>query len=1182
MFTHLHVHSEFSLLDGLSSLNSIVKRVAEAGMKSVALTDHGVLFGVHKFYMAAKAAGIKPIIGVEAYVAQRTRFDKVAKLDNDPYHLILLAKDSVGYKNLVKLISLANIEGFYYKPRIDRELIEIYKEGLIATSGCLAGEIPQLILNKQYAKAKEVALWYQGVFGMGNYYLELQANRMLDQKKVNSKLIELSRDTGIPLVATTDAHYPTADNAFAQDVLLAINTKKKISDTNRLTMADTPDFYLWKEDEMREYFKDIPEALENTVRVADMCNVDLDPHDWVLPNAYVPDEYKGDADKYLHDIVWARAPKKLGREMEESEEARLKYEYDIISQKGFSKYMLMVSEFTDWMNERNLPFTTRGSAAGSLVSFALGIVNANPLDFNLAFERFLNPLRPKAPDIDLDIPSNRRDDLIKYAIKKHGSEKVAHIITFGRMQARGSIRDAGRVLDLPLDYVDRIAKLIPPSGQGLAKVTIQKALDSVSELAQLIDTDPDARRLIDVAKQIEGTARNTGIHACGILVTPGPITDYVPVVFDKDLGRMVTQYEMDSLEELKLIKVDFLGLTNLETIIESVKLTKQTYNKDINLEELDFKDKKVYETINKLDTLGIFQLESDVMKQTIKTIRPENIFDVAAVNALVRPGPNQYQQEYADRKSGKKEIKYLDPRMEDFLKLSYGVLVYQEDIIRAVIHLAGMDWGEADSVRKATGKKKPDILFAMKDDLLKRLVDNGMDKKTANELFELFIPFTNYAFNQAHAAAYAIIIYYTAWLKTYYPVAFMAALLKTEIADKEKVAKILDECFRKGIKILPPSINESNVDYKIEGEDAIRIGLGTIKGISKKTLRLITKKRDQEQTVFESLDHLLFESNLLTVPIKTFELLIMAGALDEFGDRQGHLEILDALYKKFKSDQERKSIGQNGLFGGSKDTKKIIPAKTLLPSSVETTPAQKIAWEKELIGIFVSDHPQKRTTGLRVKCGITDVSNLSVGKVGRPVTIMGSITNVKRISTKKGDPMAFVKLEDLSGSIEVVVFPNVYKKYKEILSEDKMVAIKGKINERNDELSILADAFKEISEEMISKYENSCPLEDNSDGVATSEASNNTSFSPNDIKPKNGSSKDSSRDSISEKLVKIFLPKDAPKTELLKLKDLISAHPGEAKLVLELDDGNGGKKIPVKQGVAVGDWFNSYRVEIIG
>ncbi|MEA3357584.1 MAG: DNA polymerase III subunit alpha, partial [Patescibacteria group bacterium] len=775
MFTHLHVHSEFSLLDGLPTVKNLAQTAKKLGMESLALTDHGVMYGAHKFYQACKKAEIKPIIGCELYVAPRSRHKKVTKLDEHPFHLTVLAKDEVGYRNLIKLVSAGFLEGFYYKPRVDMDLLNKYSKGLIGLSGCLSGEIPKLILSGKTKQATESAKQYIDIFGKENFYIELQRNKLKEQDAANKVLLDIAKTLQTPIVATCDSHYLKKEDALAQEVLMCISTGKRLDDPKRMKF-ETDEFFLRTEDEMNELFKDLPQALKNTQAIAERCNVELKMKDWILPEPPIPDEYKNDYDKYLYDETFSRGQKKLGRKLTPVEKKRVEYEWKVISDKGFSSYMIMVAQFSHWIRERKIPMTVRGSAAGSLLAYCLDIISANPLKFNLAFERFLNPLRPKAPDIDIDVASSRREELIEYAIETYGKENTAHIVTFGRMQARGSIRDAGRVLGLPLGYVDKIAKLIPASGQGLAKVDIDLAIKKVPELSELLKQDTDAAKLIQTAKKIEGVAKSQGVHACGVLITPGPITDYCPVIWDKTLGkhgRMITQYEMDSIEDLGLIKMDFLGLTNLDTIAETIRIIKRERDIDIDPDDLPLDDEATYKLMRDLDTEGVFQFESEVMKNTLRILQPENIFDVSAALALVRPGPNQYQQEYADRKLGKKEVTYLDPRMKDYLSLTFGVLVYQEDIIRTVINLGGMDWKEADRVRKATGKKKPNVLFDMKDELIERFIKHGMTKEKANALFDLFVPFTNYAFNQAHAAAYSLVTYATSYLKTHYPVEFM-------------------------------------------------------------------------------------------------------------------------------------------------------------------------------------------------------------------------------------------------------------------------------------------------------------------------------------------------------------------------------------------------------------------------
>ncbi len=1071
MFTHLHVHSEFSLLDGLPQIKSLVKAAGNKGFKSLALTDHGVMYGAHKFYQECKSHNIKPIIGCEMYVAPRGRKQKVAKVDEKPYHITLLAENDEGYHNLIKLVSLGFTEGYYYRPRVDRQLLRKYSKGLIALSGCMAGEISSKIWANKLKEASKSAKDHEKIFGKGNYYLEIMRTEIPNQEKINKKIVELSKDLKIPLVATCDSHYTNQEDSFAQEVLMCINTGKRL-DEDHLTL-ETDQLYLKDEKEMKKLFKDLPEAIKTTEEISQRCNINLDMKDWILPKPPIPIKYKGNYDKYLYDLSIGRGKKKLERDLTKEEKKRFEYEYKVITEKGFSQYMLMVTQFTDWIHKNKVPLTTRGSTAGSLLSYFLGIVNANPLDFDLAFERFLNPLRPKAPDIDLDVASSRREELIEYAIKEYGKKSTAHIVTFGRMQARGSIRDAGRVLGMPLGYVDKIAKLIPPSGQGLAKVDIDRALTMVPELDQLIRQDSDAARLIDTAKRIEGVAKSQGIHACGVLITPGPITDYVPVIWDNSLGkngRMITQYEMDSIEDMGLMKMDFLGLTNLDTIAETVKIVKRERGEDINVNSLPLDDNDTFELIRNLDTEGVFQFETGPMKSTIKVLKPVDIFDISAALALVRPGPNQNQQEYADRKHGKKKIEYIDPRMKKFLQKSNGVLVYQEDIIKAVIHLAGMDWGEADTVRKATGKKKPEILFEMKDDLIKRLIKHGMDKNTAEQVFELFIPFTNYAFNEAHAAAYSLVVYQSAYLKAHYPVEFTAALLKSEIEDFDKVGRIIAECNKKGIKILPPDINKSNADFSIEHKKNIRFGLMGIKNLGRAVIQEIINEREKDGE-FKNLDDFLNRSPLDHVNQKSVLYLIQVGAFDQFGERNSLISALPALYERYKSKQDAHKDGQMDIFSLGKKDRKEVTQVSPLPTVVPATDSEKIEWEKSLLGMYITAHPLGKIKPYLIKSGTSKISQIKEMNSNTPVSLAGLITNVKRITTKRDNrSMAFIEIEDRTGrTIEAILFPGIYEKVIDMLAENTPMIFTGKVNIREGERSIIIDSIEYVDMEIAKK-----------------------------------------------------------------------------------------------------------------
>lgn len=1132
MFTHLHVHTEFSLLDGLPRINPLVEKAKEHGMTSLAITDHGVMYGAHKFSKACRENEIKPIIGCEMYVAPRKHTQKMSKLDDGAFHLVLLAKNREGYQNLIRLVSLSHMEGFYYRPRIDKELLAKYSAGLIGLSACLAGELSRILGSGNIEAAKIAAESYQDIFGKDNFYIEIQRNNIPEQAPINELLLKLAADTRIPVVATTDAHYINKEDALAQEVLMCISTGRKLEDTNRLA-RQTDEFYLKSEDEMKKLFSDLPEALKNTEKIQEMCeDYSIGYDSLVVPEPPIPESYKKDYNKCLHDLLVQRAKDRLGHEPDETEKKRLEYEFDVISKMGYSSYILMNEEFASFLKKKNIPFTTRGSAAGSFASYILGIVTANPLKFQIPFERFLYMGRPSSPDIDIDVASSRREEVIEHVIETYGKPNVAHIITFGRMQARGSIRDAGRVLGLPLSYVDRVAKLVPPSGQGLAKVDINKAIQMVPELAELIKADPDAKKLIDTAKRIEGVAKSQGIHACGILVTPGPIIDYCPVIWDKSLGpsgRMITQYEMDSLEELKLLKVDFLGLTGLDTIAEAKAIIKRERDIEIKSEELPLDDEATYKLIRDLDTNGIFQLETDPMKNTSKILQPENIFDISASIALVRPGPNQFQHEYADRKAGRKPVTFLDARMKSFLSLTYGLLVYQEDIMQTVVDLAGMTWAEADKVRKFTGKKKPEILFDMKDDLLKRFQEHGMPKAKAEALFELFVPFTNYAFNKPHAASYALVVYQTAYLKAHYPVEYMAAQLKSEIANFDKIASILNECTAKGIKVLPPDVNKSKVDFSIEDKHNIRFGLAAIKNLGKAVVEHIINARDDIGREFANLDDFLAHIPLDKINEKALTYLIKVGAFDKFGERNALLATLPNLYEKYRNMQVAQAEGQLDIFAhpDSKENEektKIFPS-TPLPQVDPANDSEKIEWEKELLGLYLTVHPLSKILTYLDAVGAKKISEVKSLNEGARVQVGGIVSSIKRISTKKDNKsMAFVTIEDQSGSLEVILFPATYAKFHTQLVETTPMIFLGKVNVRDGERSLICDSLK----------------------IIDSEAALNIS---------NG--------------VRLRIPPGADKMRLKILKEALKNNPGSTTVTIQIPEENGYKSMQLKQGINV-------------
>ncbi len=1024
-FTHLHLHTEYSLLDGMSGIKPLVKKISELGMDSCAITDHGVLYGAHEFYEECKKHGIKAIIGCEIYIAPKSRLEKTS---SNYSHLVLLCKNDIGYKNLIKIVSDASINGFYYKPRTDLEFLKENSEGLIALSGCLSSDISSALVNGDKELANSYTEKFIDIFGKENFFIEMQRNGVNEEKDIEDSLFEIASNYGLDTVATVDSHYINKEDALAHEVLLCIDTGKSLDDPNRMKF-DSEEFYIKSEKEMIDLWKDHPEVIKNTQKISDMCNLNIEFDSFIFPHVDIPLDFNGNYNLYLKDITYKRGKERLGRDFNKEEVERIKYELDIISSKGFSSYMLLVSDFTDFLHDNNIPTTTRGSAAGSFVAYLIGIVPINPLIFGLSFERFLNPLRPKAPDIDLDIASARREDILDYAIKKYGEDKVSQIVTFGRMKARAAIRDVGRVLQVPLPTVDKIAKLIP---QG--RFSIKEAIAKIPELKEYIKDDPLIEKMLDIASRMENIARHASIHACGVLITPDSLLTQVPVLFDKKTNRLVSQYNMVTLEELGYMKMDFLGLNNLDIISETQRLIKQNNNEEINFEKIPYDDKKTYKLLHSGETLGVFQLESRIMKDAIKVLRPETVFDIAALIALNRPGPMANIPTYAARKDGKEKIKYLDPRMESYMSRSYGVMVYQEDLLRTAINLAGFDWGEVDKLRKATGKKKPDILIELKDELISRFVEHGMKEKVAKELFELFIPFGNYAFNEAHAASYSIISYRTAYLKVNYPVEFLAALLQSHLGDLEKISEIASEAERHKIKILSVDINNSDLDFKIE-DGNIRFGLNSIKGLSSLSTRSIIEQRNILGRKYESIDDLLSNIDLKHFNKKTFEILIKSGALDCFGSRAA---LLDS-YQNILADYVKRmdSIDQIGLFDSVEDI-----SHTQLRDVKEVSDIQKALWEKELLGIYITTHPLKRFLSYFQKRKIISISDFYLYKKGNKIKVGGILQNINHYTTKKtGKRMLFARLEDITSTCDIIVFPDVYEQIRPKIHENGSIVI---------------------------------------------------------------------------------------------------------------------------------------------
>jgi DNA polymerase-3 subunit alpha len=1064
-FVHLHVHSHYSLLNALPTPKELAKAAKEDGQDALAITDAGALYGAIDFYKACQKEGVKPIIGLDAYLAPRTRHDKEAQIDKPRTRLVLLAKTFAGYQNLIKLVTISNIEGFYYRPRLDDELIRTYAKDLICIIPSFSGEVAFQLKNENPGKAAERLDWYKSVFG-DDCYLEITHHpEILDHEKWQEKIIALARATDTKLVAAHDVYYLRPEDRIARETMIKIQSGGVVDTSGDGQGEDN--FSFLTQAEIIERFKDTPDAVANTVKIAESCTVEIEigTH-WYFPDYQIESGREPDHELQVtayEGVAWR------GLSLEDPViKERLDYELEVIKNKGYAKYFLVVGDLLREARERGILTTIRGSVAGSLTTYVLGITNVNPIEYQLPFERFLNPERPSAPDIDMDYADNRRDEIIEYAKQKYGADKVAQIGTFGTMMARAAVRDVARALGHPYSVGDQIAKLIPMGSQGFP-MTIKKALEIEPDLAKLYKSDAEAREVLDLAKQIEGRVRHLGVHAAGVVIAPAPLDQFVPIQPDPKTGKYVTQYEMKSVGEdgVGLLKFDFLGIKNLAILADAVKRVKKIRNIAVDIENIPLDDEKTFAVLASGQTMGLFQLNGSGMTAFLKQLKPSTIHDINAMVALYRPGPMESIPQYIERKHNPTLVTYLDPRLRGILERSYGVITYQDDVMSVARELAGYSWLEADMLRKAMGKKIPEVMAAEKDKLMQGFAQYGkLSQSTADRLWQLIEPFAAYGFNKAHAASYGRVAYQTAYMKANYPVEYMSAVLTADAGDVDKISEIIHECERMGIEVLPPDINESFADFSVvPGRQTIRFGLTTIKNFGAGISEAIIEERKQNGR-FGSLQDFLTRIKNRNLNKKSLEALIMVGAFDSM-DERGHLLANVDLMLAFNREQVASAeSAQDSLFGLGNSS---VSDLSLLPAD-PATKAEKLIWEKDLLGIYVSGHPlddhtaevEKRPRIGTILRAVENKEELAVVRMKGELVTAGMITSVRELITKKGDKMAFVVLGDQTDTIEMVAFPTTYAEQKDLFQVGQCIAVKGKLSIRNDEPSIAIDRVKAL------------------------------------------------------------------------------------------------------------------------
>lgn len=1158
MYVNLHSHSDYSLLDGLAKVNQLVDRAKELGMPALALTDHGVLYGAVDLYKACKKAEIKPIIGVEAYIAARTRFDKVPKIDSKYTHLTLLARTNQGYQNLIELVTAGWMEGFYYKPRIDRELLAAKAEGLIILTGCLNSELSQAVLNNKTDEALRLMAWYQELVGPEHVFVEIQDHPNLpEQITVTNGILALAKEHGWSLVATCDSHYAKLEDKDAHEILLAVQSKSTDED-KRWSLAQV-DLHMRTPEEMAKTFAHVPEALTNTLRVAELCNVSMTFGENKLPD-FPSDRGMANTDE-LRLLCEEGLPRRYGETLTPAHRERMEYELSVIERMGFSSYFLIVADYVNWAkNNGVLVGPGRGSAAGSIVAYLTGITELDPIHYGLMFERFLNPDRIEMPDIDVDFADTDRAKVLTYVREKYGDDHVAGIITFGTMAARASVRDTGRAIGMSYQDVDRVAKLIPPPKQG-RHIPLPKLIAETPELKQIYETEPATKQLLDLAARLEGTFRHSGQHASAFVISRDPLTMTVPLQpAQKGDVAHVTQFSMKPVDELGLLKMDFLGLSNLSIMQRAVEIIEAVYGEKIDVNHLPLDDPKTFSLLAKAETTGVFQLESGGMKRYLKELKADKFDHIVAMVALYRPGPLQFADSYIRRKNGLEPVSYAHPLVENALKSTYGIMLYQEGVMQLAKDMCGFTGGQADTLRKAIGKKIPKLMAEMRTLFIDGAVTNGVDRELAQNLFSQIEEFASYSFNLAHSACYAYIAYQTAYLKANYPSAFMAALMTNDHGDTERLSIDIEECKRMGIEVLAPDVNESFVDFGVVKEtDTIRFGLSGIKNVGDEVTRVLVRERKQNGPYTSLLDFVV-RLGPEVINKKVIENLAKAGALDSFAERNQILAALEQILKIAIAQKKAAASQQIGLFdvGGPVAN---VEASLDLPTVEPADKRQRLAWEKELLGMFLSEHPLE---SVREKLATiaTPLADLTSAHVDKKVRVAGIMVTMKKILTKDKSSMLFGMLEDLSGSREIVLFPRTLEQYPDIVTVDRLLVVEGRVSSRDAELKILVEKVWELTDELTAE---TLPPMDQSTAPRRRYGGGNSEGS---WQRKQGDAPQPAKTYVEPVYgLAITLPEGATKDMLARMKSIMDRYPGETKVILRMQQEGSLKEMTTKSAV---------------